>query len=265
MLRRSSAVVTTLALALASAPLPARAAEPAAPPSSYDTVVLRDGSVLRGTILELAPGRQLVIAVAAGETRTIAWAQVASTALAGQATAPTAGPEGPVPPTMSEPTPGPSRPRIAIEVLSRRPTEVHLFEAGFPAQVLGVKTGSAAYYAAARTVCRAPCGKVIDGGAGNPYFFGGDRLVPSRPLYLRDLEGDYVARVRPGRTRLLAGGIAAAGFGYAGTLTGGLLVGITRGETRTAGAVVLGAGVALLITGIVMIVKGRTRYTLQRR
>lgn len=262
MLRRSPALVTSLALALASAPLPARAAEPAPAPSSYDTVVLRDGSVLRGTILELAQGRQVVIAVAAGETRTIAWAQVASTALAGQAAAPAAGPVGPVPSDMSDPTPGPSRPRISIEVDARRPAEVHLFEAGFP--VVGARPGSS-IYAAARTVCRAPCGRVIDGSAGNPFFFGGDRLIPSRPLYLRDLEGDYVAKVRPGRARLLYGGVLATGFGYAGTLAGGLLVGFTKDETRTAGAVVLGAGVALLVAGIVMIAKGRTRFALRRR
>jgi len=56
MSRRSAAVVTIFALALARAPTPARAQEPA-PPAAYDTVVLRDGGVIRGTILELHPER----------------------------------------------------------------------------------------------------------------------------------------------------------------------------------------------------------------
>lgn len=272
MLHRTTASI--LVLALTSAPLPAAAqpvAEaaavptPPASPGSYDTVALRDGTVLRGTILELAPGRAVVIAVPSGETRTIAWPDVASTAFAGQAAT---RPEGPVPAAtgpgdMPEPRPGPSRPRIFIE--SSRPVDLHLLEAGVPAFAAGGRVSTSAMVASARSVCRAPCGRVIDASAGYPYYFGGDRVVPSRAFFLRDLEGDYVARVRPGRWGLLYGGIFATGFSYGGVLTGAMLVAFTKGETRTAGGVVLGVGAALLISGIVMLVKGRTRYSLKKR
>lgn len=268
MTRGSAAVAVIVSLALAG---PVRAAEPPpaeAPPGAYDTIVLRDGTVLRGTILESAPGRSVVVAVPGGGTRTIAWESVASTTLAGQPVAPApsdssqGGPEGPVPADM-EPTPGPSRPRIFIELT--RPAEVHLLEAGFPQQTYGYRGSRAALYAAARSVCRAPCGRVVDGSFGNPFFFGGARTIPSRVFFLKDLEGDYVARVRPGRWGLLMGGAVALSFGYAGTLTGGLLVGLTRDETRVAGGFVLGAGLALLASGIAMLVSGTTRYTLRRR
>ena len=69
------------------------------------------------------------------------------------------------------------------------------------------------------------------------------------------------------RLRVVCGlGVTMASFGYAGTLTGGLLVGITRDrEVRTAGGVVLGVGLALLIAGVTMAIHGVTRYTLRRR
>ena len=135
-----------------------------------------------------------------------------------------------------------------------------------PPASMATRTTRAAYFAAARSVCRAPCGKVIDGSGGYPFVFGGERLMPSRAFFLKDLEGDYVARVRPGRWGLMAGGIVMSSLGYAGTLSGGLLVGITRDqEVRTVGGVVLGVGVALLVAGITMAVHGVTRYRLRRR
>lgn len=268
MLRRLPALTAALALATAPAPAPASQSAPeAAPaPAAYDTVVLRDGTVLRGTILASKPGDSVEIAVAVGgTTRRVPWKDVASI---GWAAAPGIGESavssasGPVPPDTSEPEPGPSRPRIFIELT--RPADVHLLEAA-GAALVSPRSGTRLTFASSRSLCRAPCGKVIDGSAGLPVFFGGERTMPSRSFYLRDLEGDYVARVRPGRVGLLTGGLAATGFGYAGTLTGGLLVGIGRGEIRTAGGAVLGAGLALLVAGIVMIVHSRTRYTLTRR
>jgi hypothetical protein len=253
--RCTVALATVVALALAAGPVGAQ--EPA-PPATYDTVVLRDGTVLRGTIRELSPGRQVVIAVGEG-TRTIAWSEVRSTALAGAA-----GPTEHVPQDSEEPAPGPSRPRIFIELT--RPADVHLLEVAIPPSAMATRMSRAAYFAAARSVCRAPCGRVIDGSGGYPFIFGGERLLPSRAFFLKDLEGDYVARVRPGRWGLMAGGVVMASFGYAGTLSGGLLVGITRDpEVRTAGGVVLGAAVALLVAGITMAVHGVTRYKLRRR
>jgi hypothetical protein len=267
MVRHRAIVAVVVALALAA---PARASEPVAapsvdaPPTAYDTVQLRDGTLLRGTIVEHAPGKEVVIVVPGVGPRTIAWAEVARAAFAGRGDSsgrPAIGPEGPVP-EDTEPAPGPSRPRITIELT--RPGEVHLLEAGWPAQA-GYRPNRTVY-SAARSVCRAPCERVIDGSAGNPFFFGGSRTMPSRIFYLKDLEGDYVARVKPGRVGLLLGGVSAFGLGYAGTLSGGLLFGLTRDEdTRLAGGIVLGAGLALIAAGIAMLVRGTTRYTLRRR
>ncbi|WP_434415000.1 hypothetical protein [Nannocystis pusilla] len=295
--RRSAAVVTIVALALTGTPAPARAQQPVAPvsaqPSSpvtpvaesvrvvepapapvpaqelpppvvYDTVILRDGSVLRGTILELHQDREVIIQLTGG-ARTIPWADIASTTFAGAATT---SPEGHVPADINavaaedEVAPGPSRPRIFIELT--RPGDVHLLEAVAPIGAANPQAARAGL-AGARSVCRAPCGKVIDGRAGYPFYFGGDRMLPSQTFFLKDLEGEYVARVRPGRRGLLIGGMLLAGYGAGATLGGTMLTAISRDEKRTVGSVVLGVGLAMLIGGIVMAVRGSTRYRLERR
>nr|WP_276603319.1 protein kinase [Nannocystis pusilla] len=302
--RRGAAVVTIVALALTGTPAPARAQQPGPvapvavqqpgpvapvaesvrvvepapvpaqeppPPAVYDTVILRDGSVLRGTILELHQDREVIIQLTGG-ARTIPWADIASTTFAG---ATTIGPEGQVPqpsghvPTDSiaavaedEVPPGPSRPRIYIELT--RPGDVHLLEAVAPIGAANPQAARAGL-AGARSVCRAPCGKVIDGRAGFPFYFGGDRMMPSQTFFLKDLEGEYVARVRPGRRGLLIGGMLLAGYGAGATLGGTMLTAIGRDEKRTVGSVVLGVGLAMLIGGIVMAVRGSTRYRLERR
>ncbi|MBZ5709775.1 hypothetical protein [Nannocystis pusilla] len=289
---RRPVVVAIVALALAGAPIPARAQEPAPPPPpaqetvkqpspvapvqnpvtpvAYDTVVLRDGSVLRGTILELHPEREVIIALASG-TRIIAWHELSWAQFAGAAAvgpeASTAGPSGQVAqdsngaPAADEPAPGPSRPRIFIEL--ERPADVHLFE-GTPPELRNSRSTPA--YSASRSVCRAPCGKVIDGSAGYPFFIGGERVASSRQFILKDMEGEYVARVKPGRRGLLFGGVLLAGYGTAGTLAGGGLLAVGRGDTlRTAGATALGVGLALLAAGVTMAIHGTTRVRLERR
>ena len=284
--RRSAAAVTIVALALTGTPAPARAQQPGPvapvaesvrvveaaqappqeppPPAVYDTVILRDGSVLRGTILELHQDREVIIQLTGG-ARTIPWADIASTTFAGAATI---GPEGHVPADSiaaaaeDEVAPGPSRPRIYIELT--RPGDVHLLEAVAPIGAANPQAARAGL-AGARSVCRAPCGKVIDGRAGFPFYFGGDRMMPSQTFFLKDLEGEYVARVRPGRRGLLIGGMLLAGYGAGATLGGTMLTAIGRDEKRTVGSVVLGVGLAMLIGGIVMAIRGSTRYRLERR
>jgi hypothetical protein len=240
------AVALLVALSLVAGP--ARASEPT-PPGAYDTVVLRDGTVLRGTVREHAPGRVVVIEVGAGDTRTLAWADVASTTFAG-----TTRPEGPAPADMA---PEPVGPRIFIE--STRPVEVHLYELTPPPY--GKYTHSAK-----RLVCRAPCGQIVDGSSGNPFQLGGDGITSSKLFHLKDLEGDHVLHVRPGRTSLGVGGFVATVFGTMGIGAGSMMMLMTRrDETRIGGGMVLGAGVALLVAGIVLLARGITRYKLVKR
>lgn len=247
-------------------PIPADTAAPAPAspsPPQYDTVILRDGTVLRGTILELLPGRSVTFEAPTGGKRVYDAAEVAYTVFAG----------GPPPPpcmfsgtclsgnvTTSAPVqPEPGRPRVFIE--TTRPAEVHLFEIAGAIRSGYGRSG----VLVRRSVCVAPCGQVIDASEGNMYQFGGDRVTPSRALYLNAYSGDVVARVRPGRQGLLVAGLPLATFGFGATLPGALLTGIGRDGVQRTGAIILGVGAVLLTAGIALIARGITRVRLRPR
>ncbi len=86
----------------------------------------------------------------------------------------------------------------------------------------------------------------------------------SRPLYLNHATAsELVAEVRPGRTGLLFGGIFAATYGGAGMIAGAVLLGSARDRYVRAGGAVLGIGTALLISGVIMAIRGQTRFKLR--
>jgi hypothetical protein len=157
--------------------------------------------------------------------------------------------------------PGPGRPRVFLELTRPAPVELvevtgyQLYMAGVPRRRLPPP----------RPVCDAPCGQVIDARKGNLFYVGGQGVTPSRGFDLSQHDGELVARVRPGRYRLLLGSLPVVWLGFAGTVVGGFLVGDTRDQMRVAGGLALGLGVAVLATGITMIVRGVTRVRLRRR
>lgn len=273
---RSPLTVVVALLVVVGQVSPSRAGEvvagevagPAATPAGLDTVELRDGGIVRGTIVELRPG-ELVTVIVAGEggTRTFAWEEVTATHVGQVGAAPAAAPAPAPMPLETRPASGAAagrgRPRLTIEVRGRR--QVHLFT---PGQGLMVPTSQPTVVrsgAILRSVCQAPCGQVIDGSEGYPFFFGGDRVPLSRPLYLNDAEGDVVAEVRPGRLGFLVGGVLATSYGLVGTIAGATLVGIDHERFGRPGGITLGVGAALLVSGIVMMVRGQTRFKLRRR
>lgn len=157
--------------------------------------------------------------------------------------------------------PGPGRPRVFFELT--RPAPVELVEVtGYQLSMAGVPRSQ---LPPPRPVCDAPCGQVIDARKGNLFYVGGKGVTPSRGFDLSQYDGELVARVRPGRYRLLLGSLPVVWLGFAGTVVGGFLVGDTRDQTRVAGGLALGLGVAVLATGIAMIVRGITRVRLRRR
>jgi hypothetical protein len=227
-----------------------------------DTVTLRDGGVIRGTIAESFPGRHVVIVSAGGQRYTFEWDLVADVRYGSQA-----GGAGP-----SAQTVGPGRPRLHIE-LSREAT-VRLYELTGTIMVqsgtaMGASPGPVM---AARPVCMAPCDKVIDASGGQSFFFGGDRVMPSRRFTLVEHDGDMTAVVKPGRSGVFFGGVMFASLGLAPLLSGAVFLGIQRPMTgsstsnlhRTGGAL-LAVGTGLMVSGILMMVFGRTRVELYRK
>jgi len=225
------------------------------PAESVDTLTLRDGSIIRGTVAEVFQGRHVAIVSAAGQRHTIAWAQVADIRYGGQT-------------AVAEPVAGPGRPHMHIE--TTRP--VRLFEVSGQVFNAGPRWGHYPQAQQARPVCRAPCDRIIDGSAGQSFYFGGEGVTPSRRFTLDEHDGPLLARVKPGRAGVLVGGVMFTSLSIAPLLTGTLFLSLSQHQapdgshsTRDAGIVLTAVGASALLSGIVMIALGRTRVEIYRR
>ena len=293
---RHALVAAVLVAPIALGGLPARAqdplatvepAEPAAPaaPSSADAVELRNGGVLRGTILEVLPDDSLTIESATtGERKTYPWSEVAAFERSGARTdvVPRAEPKpSKTKPEADEPEVGQGVPRLHIE--TSRPVNLQVYQvtSDMVATAGNVTIVGMTY----RPVCVAPCDRPIDGSQGHSFFFGGDGMTASRRFTLSGYSGDLTAQVKPGRKGLFVGGIimasispAVIGGGAAWMLIENLTATTTsidpmtgeftevRGSPNYAGgAALIAVGAAMLAGGIVMAVLGRTRFKLVPR
>lgn len=130
-------------------------------------------------------------------------------------------------------------------------------------------------------VCKAPCDEVVDAREGHTYFLAGPGMIPSRGFRLKNTTGDVTARVDGGSATARNTGWLLAGFGGAALVGGAILLpmglagnpvlgsdGNVAQDDRTAmttgGAIALGAGAALVATGVVMIVTSKTSLELVR-
>ncbi len=238
-------------------------AAPTPPAAALDILVLRDGSVLRGTIAEVFQGREVTIVTVAGQRRTVAWDQVTDLRYGGAAP----------PQATTEPPPlvmGPGHPQLHIE--TTRP--VRLFEISTqPINTPALRWGNYPQNQnpQARPVCRAPCDRVIDGSYGQSFYFGGEGITPSKRFTLDEHGGPMLARVRPGRAGVFVGGILFASMSVVPLISGTLFMALSSSssssamQTRNAGITLSAVGVGMLVSGIVMIALGRTRMELYRR
>lgn len=301
---RSVAVAVTLVAPVALGGLPVRAQDPLAPtstaaadpvadplasapaeaPSSDDVVELRNGGVLRGTILEVIPEDSLtIVSATTREQKSFPWSDVASYERNGERTdiAPRAE-KKPAKPEPKELTTGPGVPRVHIE--SSRDVSLQMFQVTSEM----VATGSAGTMVgiAYRPVCTAPCDQPVDGSQGHTFFIGGPGVTTSGRFSLTGYNGDLTAQVKPGRRGLRVGGLVlAAGIAPAvivGGVTWMLVASLTatrqvydiqtqmfvetRGTPDYAGpASLIAVGGALLVGGIVMAVLGKTKVKLVPR
>jgi hypothetical protein len=160
--------------------------------------------------------------------------------------------------------PVPGAPRVHVET---EETEVTLFREPFPRELARLDKR---YRALGIPICRVPCDRVIDGRAGQVFFFGGKDVVASPPFLLTDQTGDLAAEVHtsPYGKR---GGPAVLGTG-AGMLAVGVPLGVAglQRDSRAAGlgiagCALAGVGLGAVAGGIAMIVKSRTSVQLRPR
>jgi hypothetical protein len=125
-----------------------------------------------------------------------------------------------------------------------------------------------------RPVCAAPCSRVVDGRTDHEFYFGGDGLGASRRFKLTEESGDVFFTVQPRRQSLYVAGEVLAVVGAGALGLGTSIVAIVaatdgyRNNPPSGGSlapfVMLGAGSALLGTGIALLLAGRTTYAESR-
>ena len=262
----SCVVSIALAITLASGSAPATGDEAAAPhapaPSTAlgpDEVQLLNGGFVRGTLVEVAPEQRVVILPdGAAEPRAIPWEEIARVE---RGKHDPNGPRDPQPPRrvvrMAPAQSGPGRPHVHIELVGNRP--IKLFE--IDNEILASGYNSTSYGIQFRSICVAPCNRVIDGSRGQSFFLATARSptwTASRKFSLDDRVGSVRLIVRPGNAGLRIAGAVLLGIGLGALISGAVVV--ASESTRPIGIGLLAGGAPLFAAGIPMLVLGRTRY-----
>lgn len=293
--RPSSCVITLLAFLLApvtpaiAAPEPAPVQAPIAPAAaapepetapevviervevSGDEAILRDGSFVRGSILELAKGSHVTIAVG-DETRRIAWEDLERVRLG---TAPTAAApaatETPVAETPATATPvseevsHPSGRRVYIDSITGRHLTLYRISGEFSGGGSAGSVSGVAY----EPVCSGECGEWVDGSHGHEFFVGGEGITPSRRFTLDQDTGTVTLDVKAGsRAARLAGITLLSAVGVPFLVTGLVLLPFSSPSTEPrrvavgltlSGAMGMGIGIPLALVGRTIVEHRRGR------
>jgi hypothetical protein len=255
------------------------ASTPALAAGGDDEVDLKNGGMLRGTVVSMEPGKEVVILIqGTGEQRRVPWNEVDKVSRGNGAPA---APPPPPPPMMPPPPPGgelsgPADGAPRVHIRTETPG-MALHQITTSIAVVGY--GGVAYGMISRPVCVAPCDQVVDGRNGQLFFFAGEGTTQSSRFQLLGRGPEVVADVKGGGVWKRFGGFMLAAFGGAAVVTSATLfaLGAAGRETYNAqtnqfdkssnsgmmigGGVLAGAGVGMLAGGIVMIVQSVTRYS----
>ena len=124
-----------------------------------------------------------------------------------------------------------------------------------------------------QVLCQAPCTQIVDGRAGERFYFSGDEIPPSVSFALIEKSGDVLAAVHKGSFAMLATSRALIAPTVLNLVAGvAVLLPImelehdpgTVSELRYATAATITVGTALLVTSIVMAVEGKTTFRFDR-
>lgn len=239
-------------------PLPVGTGTTAPPPAQTgpDVVYLKDGGMIRGTIVEVVPGNHASVQLADGRVATIRWDMVDHIDRG----------TGAKPPLPTTPLPAAGTPPPAVAMVN-----VHIDADGdviLEQQVTGGRWAGGEW----RDVCQAPCDMSLP--TNTMYRVGGPGVRSSRPFSIEGRDGKAVLEVHAASSGAFVGGIVLVSLGPLAIIVGSLvaLVGaaenstcsITLGGSGTCGSssgdglvagglVTMGVGVAATIVGGVLI------------
>lgn len=287
-----------------SVPLqPVMISAPAFGNASYH-VVLRDGTILVGHLVELVPNRSLVLQLLSGEIRTLDWTNVTEH---GEGVSPS-------PPRPRTPDPAPTRVSIVqdtpradldderpFERVSGRQRDDEDDAPGSRGSVVATFTtatpGVSVYRLMSRreaslrgtdtrwsTLCTPPCIATLDRSSERTKYSIQGREVPSADLDLEEIIAPRVnIHIRPGRESFLKGGVALTVLGSISAILGIVTTAVTVTSNGTydyatdrllpinktpyyaGGGVLLGVGVAMVGASIPLLVIGKTSVSFREQ
>lgn len=235
-------------------------------------VQLKNGSTMRGTIVNVEPGQRVIIIVA-GEQSVIPWGEIAQIVGGPKDTAAPA----PPPPVAPAAPSGPTRGMPFVHIESNWPdVELSRVEGDVGGGYHHQQGGYVGPTVISKYVCRAPCDRLVDGRDGHRFFIGGAGMFPAPAFRLDDLDGDVTVRVKGTSIGRFTGGVVLTALGGMLALGGTMFTAVSfamdpeptpeqpnpeheRGVVRTFGLVTLGLGAASLVGGLILLSEGRTR------
>lgn len=231
--------------------------------SDRDVVHLKSGGFVRGVIEEYEPGGQVVLRKSDGSTRTFEGSEVDRVELGGT---PSPKPQPAQAMADLEATPevddGLGRARVHIVRDDNRSGDLVLQQRTGGVFVSGY--GGSASGVSWETVCSSPCRRPVD--TSNAYFVNGLNKGPvlaSKTFSLSGYENqDVTLRVRGGSTGLWIGGVLLLTAGSSAAAMSTLWF-INDDYSKANGGLMLAAGTGALVAGIVMMVRGRHRVTIE--
>lgn len=232
----------------------AEAADPVASSVGPDMVVLKDGSMMRGTLTEMIKNDHATLLLSSGQSARIRWDAIQRIEKTNDAPAIAVGPA----PTEPQATPPKVDASVVVHIDAARPVELEATEEGDNRHAVWT------------SVCVSPCDKSLP--TNRLYRIAGEGVRSSRAVSFRgEPEGSHVyLNANVGTKGGFVGGIVLTSIGTAAAAVGATLVLLSQNDGRYAlatttrttnkdllagGLITMGAGVAMLIPGIILTVK----------
>lgn len=245
-----------------------------------DEIRLKDGGMLRGTIVAIEPNKEATIVVK-GKEKTIPWSKISKVEQGkyknqGADEDDDDDEEEEVKPKSKKKKKKPAREEEEELTEPEKGAPLVHIQATYPnvhitrvEQVISVYTSrGSATGIVTRNLCTSPCDEIIDGRRGTEFFFTAPGMVPSAPFQLSQYDGEVEARVRGGSMGKRIGGVLVTSLGGALLLSGALFLALESSTSGileekpnyVPGGVMLGAGILGTAGGIYMIVTSKTTF-----